>query len=46
MEIRTTHKIIIGNSCKMDEIEDGSVHLMVTSPPYPMVKIWDKQFRD
>jgi len=30
----TTHKLIIGNCMSMEEIPDGSVHLMVTSPPY------------
>lgn len=30
----TKHKLIIGNCISMKEIEDNSVHLMVTSPPY------------
>lgn len=30
----TYHKLIIGSSERMDEIEDGSVELVVTSPPY------------
>lgn len=30
----THHKLIIGNCMDMNEIPDGSVHLMVTSPPY------------
>lgn len=30
----TTHKLIFGNCMNMGEIEDGSVHLIVTSPPY------------
>jgi DNA modification methylase len=30
----TIHKLIIGNCMSMREIPDGSVHLMVTSPPY------------
>ncbi len=30
----THHKLIIGNAVDMREIPDGSVHLMVTSPPY------------
>ena len=30
----THHKLIIGNCMDMGEIEDGSVHLAVTSPPY------------
>ncbi|MEQ9713900.1 MAG: DNA-methyltransferase [Candidatus Asgardarchaeia archaeon] len=44
-EIKTTHKIIIGDSRRMEELEDESVHLMVTSPPYPMIEIWDDLFR-
>lgn len=30
----TFHKIIIGDSRKMIELDDESIHLMVTSPPY------------
>jgi len=30
----TFHKLIIGNAIDMREIEDESIHLMVTSPPY------------
>jgi modification methylase len=30
----------------MPEIPDSTVHLMVTSPPYPMIQMWDKQFRE
>ncbi|MEM3572845.1 MAG: site-specific DNA-methyltransferase [Candidatus Micrarchaeia archaeon] len=30
----TWHKIIFGDSRKMEEIPNGSVHLVVTSPPY------------
>lgn len=30
----THHKLIFGNSMSMEEISSGSVHLMVTSPPY------------
>jgi len=34
----TTHKIIIGDSRKMEEIYDKSVHLIITSPPYWQLK--------
>ncbi|MEM0143098.1 MAG: site-specific DNA-methyltransferase, partial [Candidatus Parvarchaeum sp.] len=34
MNYMTTHKLIIGDCTDMKEIEDGSVHLVVTSPPY------------
>ena len=42
----TQHKIIIGNSQQMPELPDGSVQLMVTSPPYPMIKMWDSLFAE
>jgi modification methylase len=42
----TSHKIIFGNSQLMPEIADSTVHLMLTSPPYPMIKMWDQLFAD
>ncbi|HYQ87496.1 MAG TPA: DNA methyltransferase, partial [Bacteroidota bacterium] len=36
--MRTTHRIIIGDSREMEEIRDGSVHLIITSPPYWQLK--------
>jgi DNA modification methylase len=42
--MQTHHKIIIANSQQMPELADSSIHLMVTSPPYPMIKMWDTQF--
>jgi modification methylase len=39
MEMTTTkHTIINGDSRKMSEVQDGSVHLIVTSPPYWQLK--------
>jgi site-specific DNA-methyltransferase (cytosine-N4-specific) len=32
------------SSTEMNEIEDESVHLIVTSPPYPMIQKWDELF--
>jgi len=34
----TKHKIIIGDSRKMNEVPDKSVHLIITSPPYWQLK--------
>ncbi len=42
--MQTQHKIVIGNSQSMPEVADHSVHLMLTSPPYPMIQMWDQQF--
>ena len=40
------YHVIIGDSRRMGELADSSVHLVVTSPPYPMVGIWDDFFRE
>lgn len=32
------HKIVVGDSRRMDEVSDESVHLVVTSPPYWQLK--------
>jgi site-specific DNA-methyltransferase (cytosine-N4-specific) len=40
------NRIIIGDSRSMAELEDGSVHLVVTSPPYPMIGMWDALFSE
>gem|GEM_PF-1617317 len=37
--METRHKIIFKNSKDMSEIPSGSIKLVVTSPPYPMIKI-------
>jgi DNA modification methylase len=42
--MQTQHKIILANSQQMPELPDSSIHLMVTSPPYPMIKMWDTPF--
>ena len=44
--MHTAHKIILGNSQTMPELADGSVQLMVTSPPYPMIQMWDNLFAE
>ena len=38
----TNHKIFFQNSGKMNKQNDQSVDLVVTSPPYPMIEMWDK----
>ncbi|MDX2440888.1 MAG: hypothetical protein QNK40_10090 [Desulfobacterales bacterium] len=44
--METSSRIIFGNSNKMDSIDSESVDLIVTSPPYPMIKMWDEMFCD
>ena len=40
----TQAQLIVGDSTSMSEIEDSSVQLVVTSPPYPMIAMWDDIF--
>ena len=42
--MKSLHRIFFESSNKMDAVEDGSVDLVVTSPPYPMIEMWDQQF--
>lgn len=39
--MNTFHKYYIGNSSNMSSIHDQTVDLVVTSPPYPMIEMWD-----
>jgi len=36
--MKTSHRIIIGDSRQMKEVPDESVHLIITSPPYWQLK--------
>jgi DNA modification methylase len=40
------HRILVKDSrlLSTEDIPDESVHLIVTSPPYPMVRMWDEFF--
>lgn len=40
----TTHKILNANSACLSSVPDASVDLVVTSPPYPMIEMWDDLF--
>ena len=40
----TKHEILIGNSNNLSGIADKSVNLIITSPPYPMIEMWDAMF--
>lgn len=42
--METTHRIIFENSNSMVSISSESVDLVVTSPPYPMIEMWDDMF--
>lgn len=40
--VSTKHKLIIGAAQNMSQIKDSSIELVVTSPPYPMIEMWDE----
>ena len=42
--MQTEHRFIFQDSRKLDQINDQSIHLVVTSPPYPMIEMWDRTF--
>jgi DNA modification methylase len=44
--MQTSHRIVTGDSRSLSQVEDDSVELVVTSPPYPMIEMWDDLFAD
>ena len=42
--MKTIHKVFFKNSSDMSELESNSIDLMITSPPYPMIEMWDPLF--
>jgi len=43
--LETTHRIHVADSSNLAFLADSSVALVVTSPPYPMIEMWDDLFR-
>lgn len=44
--LKTGHNILFEDSKNLSFIPDNSVDLMVTSPPYPMIEMWDDLFAE
>ncbi|MCF2136337.1 MAG: site-specific DNA-methyltransferase [Candidatus Thorarchaeota archaeon] len=42
--VESRHQLIIGDARDMASIQAESVNLVVTSPPYPMIQMWDEIF--
>ena len=42
--METNHQIFIQDARNLSQIPDKSTQLIVTSPPYPMIEMWDKVF--
>src|SRR5712664_1648875 len=39
-----TPQVFYSSAEQMDEVETDSTQLVVTSPPYPMIEMWDHLF--
>ena len=44
MNLVTEHKLIVDDAAQARAIADESIDLVVTSPPYPMIAMWDDLF--
>lgn len=42
--MQTTHRIHFGPAQRMSDVPDATIALTVTSPPYPMIDMWDESF--
>lgn len=42
--MKTRHQVLFADARNLSAIPSRSVHLVVTSPPYPMIEMWDPVF--
>ena len=42
--METEHRVVAGDARDLGALADDSVDLVVTSPPYPMIELWDDTF--
>lgn len=42
--MKSQHRFFFKHSKAMNEVKNNQVHLVVTSPPYPMIEMWDELF--
>jgi len=42
--VKTDHQVIIGDARDMQAVDSESIDFVVTSPPYPMIQMWDDSF--
>ena len=40
----TTHRLIVADARQLEELHSESIDLVVCSPPYPMIAMWDADF--
>lgn len=44
--METEHRLFIDDSRSLDQVGENDVEMIVTSPPYPMIELWDDLFGD
>lgn len=44
--MKTAHYLFIQDANDMSALDDQSIDLVVTSPPYPMIQMWDELFAE
>jgi DNA modification methylase len=44
--MQTRHRVAVADARDMAAVDADSVELVVTSPPYPMIEMWDEVFAD
>ncbi|MEW5814333.1 MAG: site-specific DNA-methyltransferase [Spirochaetota bacterium] len=44
--LRTVHEIFYNNAGNLKNISDDSIDFILTSPPYPMIEMWDSCFTE
>lgn len=42
----TTHRLIVADARKLEALPSASIDLVVCSPPYPMIAMWDTGFSE
>lgn len=42
--METSIRILRGTATRLESLADASIDLVVTSPPYPMIEMWDEVF--
>lgn len=46
MTTTTRHRVHFSDAASLPDVDDGAVDLVVTSPPYPMIAMWDAILAD
>ena len=45
-DLTTQHRLLFRSAADLDDLADETVDLIVTSPPYPMIEMWDETFAE